>query len=89
MDRRGLTRDEVCDRGQKLLEERLTATEIEKHRGQLAAVDVISGEMAFGKTGLIAVKELEKRVAKPVAYLGRVGYPSAYRIGGGRGTTKK
>lgn len=83
-DRRGLTQEQVCDRGQRLLEDKLSSEEVERRRGQMAAVDVVSGEIGFGRTGILAKKELLKLTPNPVTYLGRVGYTTAFSIGGSR-----
>jgi hypothetical protein len=82
-DRKGLTQEQVCDRGQRLLEEKLSSEEVDRRRGQMAAVDVVSGEIGFGRTGIEADDELRRRVSEPVTYLGRVGFPTAYRLGWG------
>lgn len=84
---KGLTRDEVHERGKRLIDEKLTEEEIERRHGQMVAVDVLSGELGFGRTMLDAADDLRKRVTDPVTFIGRVGYPTASRIGfGGRKT---
>jgi len=66
-----------------LIDDGLSQEAVEKRRGQMVAVDVMTGEMGFGRTGIEADEELRKRVADPVTYLGRVGYRAAFRMGWG------
>jgi hypothetical protein len=77
-----LSPKEICERGQKLLDERLSGEDLERRHGQMAAVDILTGEIGFGQTAMDAKKALLKAVPQPVTYVGRVGFRAAAHFGG-------
>ena len=77
----GLPIGEVCERGRRLIDEKLSAEDTERFRGQMVVVDVITGEMEIGESSMLAGKKLRERISNPTAYIGRVGHPTAFRMG--------
>ena len=85
----GMSTEDVCERGQRLIDERLSPQDVERLRGQIVVVDVVTGEMEFDKSSLDAGKRLRQRVPNPTAYIGRVGHAAAYRMGFAPGNSER
>ncbi len=72
--------DEVCDRGEKIYEERIKLL-VEPHEtGKFIAIDIESGDYEIDEEMLAASRRLRVRRPDSLRYGGRVGYDSAYRI---------
>ena len=74
--------DEVCDRGERLYEERikLLVNSLETGKFIDIVIDIESGDYEVDEKALVASHRLRERRPDSVRYGGRVGYDSAYRI---------
>ena len=77
------TIDEVCDRGEQIYEERIKHLVEPEHNGKFIVIDIESGDYEMDEEELDASARLKKRRPELVGFLARVGYKSAYHMGGG------
>ncbi len=76
------SKGEVCDRGERIYEERIKSL-VEPHEtGKLIVIDIETGDYEIDEEMLAASRRLRERCPDSVRYGGRVGYDSAYRIQG-------
>lgn len=77
------TPEDIARRGQDRYEREIRArVESEPgNRGKLLALDVDSGEFALADDSLTALDRLKARNPNARAYIVRVGYPTAVKIG--------
>jgi hypothetical protein len=73
---------EIVRRGKEIYERDIRAQVESEHHGKYLAVDVDSGLYAIGPNSLTAIKNLHLIKPDAVAFMLRVGYPAASRIGG-------
>ena len=73
--------DEVCDRGEKIYEERIKPLVEPQENGKFIVIDIESGDYELDDEMLVASDRLRERRPGSVEYGGMVGYDSAYQIG--------
>jgi hypothetical protein len=78
----GRTTEEVARRGEELYEREIRARVEPENDGRYLALDVESGEYELADEALAATARLRERRPGAVAYLVRVGRPTAFRLGG-------
>lgn len=78
----GHTPQEVENRGEKIYQQRIRAEVEPEHKGEFLVVDVETGEYEVDRSDLAATKRALARRPDAVLYGLRVGYPTAYRLGG-------
>lgn len=74
---------DVTERGQALYERDILPTLDPSARGKFLVLDVESGDYEIDSSELAALKRVRARRPNARVYLLRVGFPAAYRIGGG------
>lgn len=75
-------REEIVRRGKEIYEREIRARVEPEHEGEFLAVDTETGAWMLGKDGLTATRGLREREPEAVVCLLRVGYATAYKIGG-------
>lgn len=75
------SKDEVCDRGEEIYEERIKALVEPQQNGKFVVIDIESGDYEIGDDMLDASDRLQKRRPDSVQFGAMVGYESAYLIG--------
>ncbi len=75
-------REEILRRGRELYEREIRPQVEPEHEGEFLAVNIETGTWMLGENGLTASKRLLAREPEAVVCLLRVGYATAYRIGG-------
>ena len=73
--------DEVCDRGEKIYEERIKSLVEPQQIGKFIVIDIESGDYEIDEEMLAASDRLQKRRPDSVQFGAMVGYESAYQIG--------
>ncbi len=76
------TRDEIVMRGQTLFEQHIRAKVEPGHHGKFLVVDIETGEYEIDANELNAVNRAKLKNTEAVLYIVRVGYPTAYKLGG-------
>ena len=76
------TSDEVVSRGEAIYEDRLRDQLEAKHHGKFLVIDIETGEYEIDDDDLMATDRARAKHEDAVLYGLRIGYPTAYRIGG-------
>ena len=77
------SKDEVCDRGEEIYEERIKALVEPQQNGKFIVIDIESGDYEVDEKMLVTSRRLRERRPDPVRYGAKVGCKFAYRIGAG------
>ena len=76
------TSKEVETRGEAIYEQQIR-TEVEaKNKGKFLVIDIETGEYEIDPDDLVATKRLLAKRPNAILYGLRIGFPTAYRIGG-------
>ena len=75
---------EIVRRGHEIYDRDIRDQVEAANRGKMLALDIESGVYAMGDNSITALDELRSKKPDAVAFLMRVGYPTAARIGGRR-----
>ena len=73
--------DEVCDRGERIYEERIKALVEPQENGRFIVIDIESGDYEIADEMYDASHRLKERRPDSVRFGGRVGYDAAFSIG--------
>lgn len=76
------TSDDIVQRGQALYEQHIRVKVEPDHNGKFLVLDIETGEYEIDVNELAAVKRAKARNPHAALYILRVGYPTAYRLGG-------
>ena len=76
------TSEEIVQRGQALYEEQIRAEVEAEHTGKFLVVDIETGMYEIDASELAAFDRARAKHSDAVLYLLRIGYDTAYRIGG-------
>lgn len=76
------TPEEVEARGEALYEQQIRASVEAKNRGKFLVIDIETGEYEIDQDDLKATKRALAKRPDAVLYGLRIGYPTAYRLGG-------
>ncbi|MEX2140716.1 MAG: hypothetical protein WD894_15750 [Pirellulales bacterium] len=76
---------EVVRRGQDLYERNIRARVEPENKGKMLAIDVDSGEYSLADDSLTALDQIKAKSPDASVYILRVGFPTAVKIGAGRG----
>jgi hypothetical protein len=76
------TPEEVAKRGEALYEQQIRPEVETLHRGKFLVVDIETGVYEIDRDDLIATKRALAKRPDAVLYGVRVGYPTAYQLGG-------
>lgn len=77
----GLSPTEVARRAKEIYQRDIRAQVIDKHRGELLALDIYSGDYEIDRDSLMASDKLRERRPDALIYVLRVGYNAVYGIG--------
>jgi hypothetical protein len=76
------TPEEVATRGQMLYEQHIRAKVETENKGKFLVVDIETGAYEIDEDDLKATKRALAKRPEAVLYGLRIGYPTAYRLGG-------
>lgn len=76
------TSEEIASRGEAIYEEQLRAQVEPGNHGKFLVIDIETGEYELDESDLAATERALAKRADPILYGLRIGYPTAYRIGG-------
>ena len=76
------TAEEVAARGEALYEQRIQPHVEATHQGKFVVVDIETGDYEIDADDLAATKRALAKRPDAVLYGLRIGYPTAYRLGG-------
>ena len=77
------TPQEVESRGEAMYARQLRNKVDPKHRGKFLVIDIETGDYEIDTDDLVATQQLLTTHPNAVIYGLRIGFPTAYRIGGG------
>ena len=77
-----MDKEEVARRGKEIYERAIKDKVLADHKGELLSIDVLSGDYAVNQNHLATVDELRARQPEAVIFTLRVGYKTAYAMGG-------
>ena len=69
-------------RGEALYQQRIRAQVEAQNKGQFLVVDIETGEYEIAPNDLTATKRLLAKLPNAIIYGLRIGFPTAYRLGG-------
>lgn len=76
------TSQEVESHGEEIYEQQIRASVEAENKGGVLVIDIETGQYEIDKDDLVATKRLLARQPDAILYGLRIGYPSAYRLGG-------
>ena len=74
--------DEIGERGEAIYQEHIKHLVDPLHYGKFVVIDVKTGDYEIGKRMIVASKILRERRPEAITYGLRVGFLTAYRMGG-------
>ena len=77
------TKEQIGALGKKIYQEQIKELVEPQENGKFVVIDIESGDYEIDAKHLIASQRLREKRPNSVRYAGRIGYPSAYRIGWG------
>ena len=76
------SKEEISERAKKIYAEQIKALVEPEENGKFIVIDIESGDYEIHEKGLVASRRLRERRPDSVGFVGRVGYETAYHIGG-------
>ncbi len=76
------TPEEVVTKGEALYQQQIRAEVEDGNKGRFLVVDIETGEYEIAADDLLATKRLLAKRPNAVVYGLRIGFPTAYRLGG-------
>ena len=76
------SKDEISDRAKKIYAEQIKALVEPEENGKFIVIDIESGDYEVDRKMLVASRRLRERRPDGVGFGGKVGYETAYHIGG-------
>ena len=74
--------EEIARRGQGLYEQQIRAQVEASHKGKYLVLDIETGEYEMDISEVAALKRAKAKNPDAALYILRVGYSTAYRVGG-------
>ena len=74
--------EEVAARGKAIYEQQIRAKVEAEHKGEFVVIDIETGDYEIDADDLTATKRALAKRPEAVLYGLRIGYPTAYRLGG-------
>ena len=74
--------DDVVTIGKSIYEKDVLPHTTHADKGKMVVIDVSSGDYEIDRNSLVARDRLIERQPDAIVYIGRVGYPTAYRMPG-------
>ena len=78
-----LTDDEIARRGEEIYQRDFRQLVEQAHRGKFLIMDILTGDSEIGVEDADASDKVLARHPNAVLYGVRIGFPVAYRLGGG------
>src|SRR5687768_11754468 len=88
MPQAAYTGDQIVERGQRLYNEQIRGQVEAGNRGKFLVINVETGEYEMDTEDLAASRRAKARFPDAPLFTMRIGYPAAYRLGGGFVTWK-
>jgi hypothetical protein len=79
---------DIARRGQALYDQHIRAKVEGRHKGEFLVLDIESGEYEIDASELAALQRAKAKHPDAALYILRIGYPTAYRVGGPRLATQ-
>jgi hypothetical protein len=79
---------EIVRRGQALYDQQIRAKVEASHKGEFLVLDIESGEYEIDASDVAALQRAKAKRPDAALYILRIGYPTAYRVGGPRSATQ-
>jgi hypothetical protein len=76
------TSNEVSSRGEAIYAQQIRDKVETEHKGKFLVIDIETGEYEIDTDDLVATKRLLAKRPDAILYGLRIGFPTAYRIGG-------
>ena len=76
--------EEIVRRGQVLYDQQIRVQVEASHKGKFLVLDIETGEYEMDASEVAALKRAKAKNPDAVLYILRVGYSTAYRVGGHR-----
>lgn len=76
------TREEVAERGKEIYAREIKGVVEPEEKGKFVVIDIETGEYEVDESDLAATKHALAKRPEGVLYGIRVGYPTAYKLGG-------
>ncbi|MGH3085730.1 MAG: hypothetical protein ACRDSJ_00250 [Rubrobacteraceae bacterium] len=76
------TPEEVAERGERIYAQRIRGRVEPDEKGKFAIIDIETGDYEIDKSDLAATKRALAKRPDAVLYGIRIGYPTAYTLGG-------
>lgn len=73
---------DIARRGQEIYESRIRALVEAEHKGKFLVLDVNSGDYEIDAEDIAAMKRARAKHPEAVFYIARIGFSSAYHLGG-------
>jgi hypothetical protein len=83
------SKEEFARRGDEIYERAIRPQVEAAHTGEFVAIDIETGAYELDRDDYTATERLISRNPDAQIWLLRVGYPAAYRMGGGRSTAEQ
>ena len=77
------TVDEICTQGERIYKEQIKHLVEPAENGKFIVIDIVSGDYEIDEDEIVADERLNERRPDAVGFLARVGYKTAYHLGGG------
>ena len=74
--------DEIEQRGQELYDQQIRARVEADNKGKFLVLDIKTGEYEIDESEITALKRIKSKNPDAALYFLRVGYPTAYKLGG-------
>jgi hypothetical protein len=78
----GYTTEEISRRGQETYDREIRAKVEAEHKGKFLVLDILTGAYEIDEDDLTASDRLLAKNPNALLYGVRIGYPTAYRLGG-------
>ncbi len=80
---------EIVRRGQALYNRQIRAKVEGSHKGEFLVLDIESGEYEIDASEVAALRRAKAKHPDAALYILKIGYPTAYRVGGLRSATQR
>ena len=74
------TKEEISALGEKIYQEQIKPLVEPQEKGKFVVIDIESGDYEVDREHLTASRRLRERRPDSVRYVGRIGFPTAYRM---------
>lgn len=75
-----IDKDEIALRGQGIYDQTLKEKLERDHRGEIAAIEVETGDYFLGKTSIEATRKARQKYPNAVFYVVKIGFPVVHKF---------